>query len=98
MSMSWLEPSRAARIALALLAGVLFYFALGLTPWWPAAWLAPIPLLVAAFHAGGREARLLAWLAAAIVVSSNFTYYLKTVGPAAVVVILLQVLLWGFLV
>jgi apolipoprotein N-acyltransferase len=49
--MSRPEPSRAARIVLAVLAGVLFYFALGLTPWWPAAWLAPIPLLVAAFHA-----------------------------------------------
>jgi apolipoprotein N-acyltransferase len=91
--MSRLEPSRTTRIALALLAGVLFYFTLNLTPWWPAAWLAPISLLVAAFHAGGREARLLAWLAAAIGVSSNFTYYLKTTGPvAAVVVILLQVL------
>jgi len=96
--MGRLEPSFAARFAMAVLAGVLFYFALGLTPWWPAAWLAPIPLLVAAFHAEGREARLLAWLAAAIGVSSNFTYYLKTTGPAAtVVVVLLQVLLWGFL-
>jgi len=41
-------------------------------------WLAPIPLLVAAFRAAGREARLLAWPTAAIGVSSNFTYYLKT--------------------
>ena len=91
--------SRAARFALALLAGALFRFALGLTPWWPAAWLAPVPLLVAAFHAEGREARLLAWLAAAIGLSSNFTCYLRTTGPvAAAIVILLQVLLWGFLV
>ena len=30
--MSRLEPSRAARIALAVLAGVLFYFALGRMP------------------------------------------------------------------
>jgi apolipoprotein N-acyltransferase len=98
MSMSWLETSRLVRIALAVLAGVLFYFALGLTPWWPAAWLAPIPLLVAAFHAEGREAGPLAWLAAAIGISSNVTYYLKTAGPvAAVVLILLQVLWWGFL-
>jgi apolipoprotein N-acyltransferase len=97
--MSCLESSRVARIALALVAGVLFYFALALTPWWPAAWLAPIPILVAGFHAQGLEARLLAWLAAAIGLSSNFTYYLTTTGPvAAVVVTLLQVLLWGFLV
>jgi apolipoprotein N-acyltransferase len=72
---------------------------LGLTPWWPAAWLAPIPLLLAAFHAGGRETRLLSWLAAAIGLTSNFTYYLKTTGPvAAVVVTVLQLLLWGFLI
>jgi apolipoprotein N-acyltransferase len=91
--------SRAVRIVLAVLAGILFHFALRLTPWWPAAWLAPIPLLVAAFHAGGSEARLLAWLAAAIGLSSNFTYYLTTAGPpAAVVVMLLQMLLWGYLV
>ena len=33
--MSQMEQCRAARIVLALLAGVLFYFAWGLTPWWP---------------------------------------------------------------
>jgi apolipoprotein N-acyltransferase len=97
--MTWLESSRALRIALAGLAGVLFYFALGLAPWWPAAWLAPIPLLAAALHTTGREARLLSWMAAAIGLSSNFTYYLKTTGPAAAVVVTaLQILLWGYLI
>jgi apolipoprotein N-acyltransferase len=60
MFISRLESSRAARISLALLAGSLFYSALRLAPWWPAAWLAPIPLLVAAFHAEGRETGLVA--------------------------------------
>jgi apolipoprotein N-acyltransferase len=92
MFISRLESFRRARTALALLVGSLFYSALGLTPWWPATWLAPIPLLVAAFHAEGREARLLAWLAVTIGLSSNITYYPKTTGPvAAVVVTLLQV-------
>ncbi len=41
----------------------------------------------------------MSWLAAAIGLSSNFTYYLKTTGPAATVpLLLLQVLMWGFLI
>ncbi len=97
--MNQLLEARGARFAAAAASGVLFYFTLGLTPLWLAAWLAPIPLLLAAFHASGREARLLAWLAVAIGLSSNFTYYLKVLGPVAtVVVLLLQVLIWGFFV
>ncbi len=86
--MSQLLQSRGVRFAAALIAGVLFYFTLGLTPSWLAAWLAPIPLLLAAFHANRREARLLVWLAAAIGLSSNVTYYLRTTGPVATVVVL----------
>jgi apolipoprotein N-acyltransferase len=94
-----LKRSRLARIALAALSGCLFYFALNLTPWWPAVWLAPIPVLLACFYATGREAHLLAWMAAAIGLSSNFGYYLITTGPLATVVIAaLEILLWGFLV
>jgi len=97
--MDQLLQARSARFAAAVVSGVLFYFTLGLTPWWLAAWLAPIPLLLAAFHASPREARLLAWLAVAIGLSSNFTYYLKTTGAVAtVVLLLLQVLVWGFIV
>jgi hypothetical protein len=92
-----LLEARGARFAAAVVSGILFYFTLGLTPPWLAAWLAPIPLLLAAFHASQREARLLAWLAAAIGLSSNFTYYLKTTGTVAtVVLLLLQILVWGF--
>ena len=56
-----LLQARGARFAAAVVSGVLFYFTLGLTPWWLAAWLAPIPLLLAAFHArpaGGTPACL----------------------------------------
>lgn len=91
--------SRPARLAATLLSGVLFYFSLKLTPWWPAAWLVLIPLLLAAFHATAREARLLTWLAAAAGVGANFTYYLKTTGPAATIIItILEIMLWGFFV
>jgi apolipoprotein N-acyltransferase len=97
--MNQLLQARSARFAAAVVSGILFYFTLRLTPWWLAAWLAPIPLLFAAFHASRREARLLAWLAAAIGLSSNFTYYLKVTGTVAtVVLLLLQVLVWGFFV
>jgi apolipoprotein N-acyltransferase len=97
--MNSLLQARAGRIVAALVSGVLFYFVFGLNPFWLAAWLAPIPLLLAAFHAGGREARALAWLASAIGLSSVFVYYGKTTGPVATVIILvLQILLWGFIV
>jgi hypothetical protein len=45
------------------------------------------------------EARLLTWLAAAAGVGANLTYYLKTKGPAATIILtILQVLLWSFFV
>ncbi len=91
--------ARGWRFACALAAGGLLYISLGLTPFWAAAWLAPIPLLLAAFYAPQREARWLVWLAAAIGVSSTFSYYLETTGPiATVVILLLEVLVWGFYV
>ena len=94
-----LLQTRTGRSAAAIVSGVLFYFVFGLNPYWLAAWLAPIPLLLAAFYAGGREARALAWLAAAIGLTSQFAYYWKTTGPVAtVVLIILQILLWGFII
>jgi apolipoprotein N-acyltransferase len=97
--MNSLLRTHAGRIVAAVVSGVLFYFVFGLNPYWLAAWLAPIPLLLAAFSAGGREARILAWLAAAIGLTSVFTYYGKTTGPAATaVIVILQMLLWGFII
>jgi apolipoprotein N-acyltransferase len=99
IAMKSLLQTRAGRIVAALVSGVLFYFVFGLNPYWLAAWLAPIPLLLAAFHAGGREARALAWLAVAIGLSSEFAYYWKTTGPVAtVIIVILYMLLWGFIV
>jgi apolipoprotein N-acyltransferase len=97
--MNSLLQARAGRIVAAIVSGVLFYFVFGLNPYWLAAWLAPIPLLLAAFHAGGREARVLAWLVVAVGLSSQFAYYWKTTGPVAtVVIVILYMLLWGFIV
>lgn len=91
--------TRTGQIVAAVLSGALFYFVFGLNPYWLAAWLAPIPLLLAAFHAGGREARVLGWLAATIGLTSQFAYYGKTTGPVATVaIVILQILLWGFII
>lgn len=87
------------RVAGAGVAGLLFYGAFRLTPVWWAAWLAPMPILWAACRAAPREARVLAWGAAAMGVVANLTYYATTTGPVVTTVILvLQVLAWGFLV
>ena len=97
--MNSLLQTRSRRIVAAVVSGGLFYFVFGLNPLWLAAWLAPIPLLLAAFHAGGREARLLAWLAVAIGLISEFAYYWKTTGPGAtIVIVILFVLVWGWFI
>jgi apolipoprotein N-acyltransferase len=97
--MTRLLETRVGRIAAAAIGAALLYLALKLTPFWPAAWLAPIPLLLVAFHAPSWEARFLVWFAAAVGVSSNLTYYLQPTGPIATAIILiLQILAWGFYV
>lgn len=85
------------RIAGAALSGVLLWFTLGLTPVWGAAWVAPIPLLLVMLRASSdREARLLSWGAALIGLSGNLSYYWKTTGPVATVVLtILQMMAWG---
>ena len=96
--MQLLFRTRTGRIVAASVSGMLFYFVFGLNPHWVAAWLAPIPLLLAAFHAGGREVRMLAWLAVVIGLTSEFAYYGKTTGPVAtVVIVILYMLLWGYI-
>jgi apolipoprotein N-acyltransferase len=90
--------TRSKRLAAALVSGVMLHFVLGLTPWWPMAWLAPIPLLLAAFQASASESRLLYCVAAGLGLASNVTYYIKTTGPfATVILMVLQVLAWGLI-
>ena len=91
---------RWVRVAAALLSGLLLYFSLGQNPFWLAAWIAPVPMLLAAFYCDDwREAVLLSYLAVAIGVSSNISYYVKTTGPVATpILLLLIVALWGLFV
>ena len=95
--------SQALRLGAMLLAmalsGALLFSAYGLRPWWPAAWLAPIPLLIAAFAASSRTAWWLGCGAGLIAGLSTFAYYMVVTSPAiAVALTLLQALLWGVVV
>jgi apolipoprotein N-acyltransferase len=67
-------------IGAALLSGLLQYLASGLEPWLGAAWLAPIPLLLAAFRASTREAWALAVIAGVIGGASTAGYYAMFIG------------------
>jgi apolipoprotein N-acyltransferase len=98
-SMDSIFDRRIIRIATALLSGGLLYFTLSLTPWWPLAWIAPVPLLLASFHASRGETRLLCAIAALVGLTSNIVYYTMVSGwTGTVVVVILQLLEWGFVV
>jgi apolipoprotein N-acyltransferase len=98
--MSSILDRKGARFAAALLSGGLLYFTVGLTPFWPAAWVAPVPLLLGSFHASShRERWLLCAVALLIGLSSNFVYYTIVAGRlGAVVIIFLQILQWSLIV
>ena len=91
--------SRGWRFGAALLSGVLQYFATGLEPWWSAVWLAPIPLLVAAFRASTREAWALAIIAGLIGSASTASFYAMVIGPiGSAFVMMLRGLVSGIVV
>jgi apolipoprotein N-acyltransferase len=73
-----------AGLALALAGGLALRYAFGLQPVWWLAWLAPLPLLVAALRSTRPVALILTLLAALIGASGSF-HYLSTVMslPAA---------------
>ncbi|MCK9194803.1 MAG: hypothetical protein M0P19_13120 [Nevskia sp.] len=70
--------ARTARIGAALATGAMLHFTLRLQPIAGLMWLAPPPLLVAAFCASAAETRGLALLAGVVGVSGNFSYYATT--------------------
>lgn len=79
--------------------GLALRFVLGLEPVWWLAWIAPAPLLVLAFVSSAVAARWLTALAALIGASANFHYFLLLMPlPAALLVVLAQVLLWVLVV
>ena len=90
---------RGWRLVAASVSGVLQYFATGLEPWWWTAWLAPIPLLIAAFRGPNREAWALGGVAGLIGGASTASYYATFIGPiGSAVVTLLRGLVSGVVV
>jgi len=86
-------------MAAAALSGGLLALGHGLHPWWPLAWIAPLPLLIAAFRASWRGALLAGAVAGALQALGSPHYYLMVLGPvgAAAVVVLFAVL-WALAV
>jgi len=92
-SRSTLPPMR--YLGLALASGLALRYAFGLEPVWWLAWLAPLPLLVAAWRSPARAAFALALLAGLIASSGNLHFFALTMPlPAALWVTLLSALPW----
>ena len=84
------------RVAAALLSGALLAQAHGLQPYWPLAWAAAIPLLVAVIGASRMIAFLCGAIAGALSVAEMFAYMLELTGPAPLaVIVVLKALIWG---
>lgn len=79
--------TKTKRLAAALMSGTMLSLAGSLHPWWPMAWVAPIPLLMAAFSAARGETLILAAVAALVGNISITSYYLEVAGPPVTIVI-----------
>lgn len=84
------------RIAAAIISGALLAQSYGLHPFWALAWIAPIPVLIAAIGASRLGAFLYGALAGALSMALMVAYFLRIGGPAPVIVItLVKALVWG---
>jgi apolipoprotein N-acyltransferase len=87
---------RFVHLLAALASGVMLYFGSGLKPWWPLAWIAPIPLLVVARRATAYEAGWLAIAAGLLGAAGMANYYLYVAGPPlAVPAVAASAIVWG---
>jgi apolipoprotein N-acyltransferase len=87
------------RLGAALLSGILTALATSLEPAWWAAWLAPIPLLIAAFRSSVRATWLWVAIATLIGLTGRLGYDLMFLGPAGeAIVALLSVAFTGTVV
>jgi len=85
--------------AAAVACGVVLRFVVGLEPVWWLAWIAPIPLLLLALTLPANHARWATFIAALIGNSVNLSYLrLVMPWPAVALVLILQSLLWVFVV
>lgn len=77
------------RVVAALISGLLLAQAYGLNPFWPLAWIAPIPLLIAAIGASRLGGFAYGALAGAVSMAFFGPYFLEIGGVAPVVIITL---------
>jgi apolipoprotein N-acyltransferase len=85
-----------ARIVAALITGALLAQTHGLQPFWPLAWAAAIPLLIAVIGASPLVAFACGAIAGAASGAGMFAYMLDLAGPPPVVAItVLKALIWG---
>lgn len=83
-------------LAMAAMSGCLLALSYGLHPLWPAAWLAPAPVLAAAIAGPRGRAWTLGAVMGLIGGTSTFGYYLFVMGwVPAVMITALHVLLWA---
>jgi apolipoprotein N-acyltransferase len=84
------------RVVAAALSGVLLAQSYSLAPFWPLAWIAPIPLLIAIIGASRVGGFLYGALAGALSMASMAPYLAELAGPPAVATIMLaKALLWA---
>jgi apolipoprotein N-acyltransferase len=84
------------RIVAAALSGLLLAQAYGLTPFWPLAWIAPVPLLIAVIGATRLGAFLYGALAGALSMAFFFSYLMELSGPVVPTIIaFVKALIWG---
>ena len=75
------------RLGAGILSGALTALANSLEPYWWAAWLAPIPLLIAAFQSSYVETWLWVVIATLIGLTSGAGYDVMFLGPAGEAVV-----------
>ncbi len=84
------------RIVAALFSGALLAQSLGLNPFWPLAWIAPIPLLIAVMGASRIVAFACGALAGALSMALMVSYFMELGGFASVAILTLsRSLMWG---
>lgn len=84
------------RIVAALLSGALLAQVSGLNPFWPLAWIAPIPLLIASIGASRLGALSYGAIAGAVSMALMLNYFMELGGGAVVAVMTLsRALMWA---
>jgi apolipoprotein N-acyltransferase len=84
------------RIVAALISGALLAQAYSLNPFWPLAWIAPVPLLIAAIGASRLGAFAYGAIAGVVSMALMVSYFMELGGVVPVLIITLtKAIIWG---